>query len=286
MIWGYLRRSPSFFLLFLSVSNVYCILCFSMIFDPITIAFNGFWSNDGMASMDRRDLDCLHLKEQTRRAQDCVGWGEPLHILPSWTSDLDLPSAGLLQEPHFFNIFIFLKISYILLQSVGGCTSSPRLCRHFCLPFQRSLCLYYGDICFRSTNIEALKSYRVFFLTGTPLKVLSVILHSVRIYLPKKKLVIFRGVPVKKTPCKMNIARLANAVNVTLYCNVTMIAIISGSQLSTISIFSQGFTSHVYLCIVTQYNTQYTIIVSFCLSLFLGLLFGHAFSVGQVSSSL
>ena len=71
------------FFLFFSVSNVYCILCFSMIFDPITIAFNGFWSNDGMASMDRRDLDCLHLKEQTRRAQDCVGWGEPLHILPS-----------------------------------------------------------------------------------------------------------------------------------------------------------------------------------------------------------
>ena len=76
---------------------------------------------------------------------------------------------------------------------------------------------------------------------------------------------------LKHRKANMNIARIVNAVNVTLYCNVTMIAIISGSQISTVNNL-KIFTSHVYLCIV-----------SFCLSLSLGLLFGHAFSVGQVS---
>ena len=74
------------------------------------------------------------------------------------------------------------------------------------------------------------KDHTGFFLLS-PLKVLSVRLHSkshqksVRIYLPKK-LVIFRGAPVKKTSQELRMLS-----SVTLDCQVKKIIMNSGSQL-------------------------------------------------------
>ena len=139
------------------LSVCHCIQCFSIDFWHCYHCFQWFlvklWDgfNGSLCSW------FLHLKEQARGAQDCFGWGQPLHILPSWTSDLDLPSASLYQEPYF--LFSLSSrcgncISYILLQSLGGCTPTPGRRRHFCLPHQRSFCLYYGDMCFRSTKLK------------------------------------------------------------------------------------------------------------------------------------